>query len=141
VIPRTTLRRAYLLRRRVSRPVVIALTIALTVLSAAASPSDSQVSTVAASTRMLQVDPDWDLLLPPNHGAERPEPPAPTHNYLSEGAPAATQRGSAALNPILDGRMVGIAGFIVPLDLCGSLTVVLQRASAGNRPGDGDGYR
>jgi hypothetical protein len=65
---------------------------------------------------MLQVDPDWDLLLPPNHGAERPEPLAPIHNYLGEGAPAAAQRGSAAVNPILDGRMLRIPGFIVPLD-------------------------
>jgi hypothetical protein len=93
-----------------------ALIAALTALSTAASPSDSGVPTLAASTRMLQVDPDWDLLLPPNHGAERPEPPAPVHNYLGEGAPAATQRGSAAVNPTLDGRIIRIPGFIVPLD-------------------------
>jgi hypothetical protein len=116
VIPRTTHRRAYLPKRRVSHPVVIALTIALTALSTAASSSDSPVSTAATATRMLQVDPDWDLLLPPNHGAQRPELPAPIHNYLGEGAPAATQRGSAAVNLNLDGRMVRIPGFIVPLD-------------------------
>ena len=113
---RTTLRRADLPRRRVSLPAVIVLTIALSALSTAASSSDLRVSTVAATPRMLQVDPDWDLLLPPNRGAERPEPPAPIHNYLGEDAPAATQRGSAAVNPILDGRMVRIPGFIVPLD-------------------------
>jgi hypothetical protein len=83
---------------------VIVLTIALTALSTAASSSDSRVSTVAATPRMLQVDPDWDLLLPPNRGAERPEPRAPIHNYLGEDAPAATQRGSAAVNHL---RSVG----------------------------------
>jgi hypothetical protein len=61
---------------------------------------------------------DWDALLPPG---ERDRfdlpPPRPMHDYLGEGGPAATQQGSSSVNTGLNGTLVKIPGFIVPLEL------------------------
>jgi len=59
----------------------------------------------------------WETLLPV---AERknfnPNPPPPVHSYLGEGSMPALQSGSYTPNPDLDGKLVKIPGFVVPLD-------------------------
>jgi hypothetical protein len=51
-------------------------------------------------------------------------PAAPTHDYLGESGPAAVQQSvSAPVNPELEGRLVKIPGFIVPLDVAKDGTV------------------
>jgi len=61
---------------------------------------------------------DWDALLPASErgaGAESPEPAAPAHDYLGEGAPGAAQTGSFQVNQELDGKVIKLPGFIVPI--------------------------
>jgi hypothetical protein len=59
----------------------------------------------------------WDRLLPQN---ERDHfsltPPPPLHDYLSADE-AATQNGSAAVNPALEGATIRLPGYIVPLQM------------------------
>jgi len=59
----------------------------------------------------------WDRLLP---ASERDHfsltPPPPLHDYLAADE-AATQQGSAQVNPALEGMVIKLPGYIVPLDM------------------------
>jgi hypothetical protein len=62
---------------------------------------------------------EWTDLIPENARGEfsSAQPPA-THDYLGESGPAALQQSvNAPVNPELDGKLVKIPGFIVPLDV------------------------
>jgi uncharacterized protein len=87
---------------------VLASTIVLITLSAAATPPQRR----PAGPRQI----DWDVLLPEKERAHfSVEPPAPEHDYLGEKGKPVRQRGSADVNPALDGVTVKLPGFIVPL--------------------------
>ncbi len=93
--------------------------IALSLMAWAANAASAPVKSSekgASSNKVVQVDSDWDLLLPPDQRSLPQSPPVPIHGYLGESAPAAKQTGSAAVNAKLDGRVVRIPGFIVPLE-------------------------
>jgi hypothetical protein len=62
---------------------------------------------------------DWEDLLPENKRGELALlPPPPIHDYLSgERGPAARQTGDFSVNPKLDGKLVRLPGFLVPLEL------------------------
>jgi uncharacterized protein len=93
----------------------LSLWLVLLTVSHAQAPPAHKVKGFALPNDVLQVD--WDELLPPNLGGHAAEaPPPPVHGYLGESAPAATQTGSAAVNPDLEGLNLRIPGFIVPLD-------------------------
>lgn len=87
----------------------------LAIAAHAAAPAEPARETVRTTSAPILVDADWDLLLPANERQSPPEPPPPLHNYLGEGSPAAKQTGSAAVNAKLDGQLIKIPGFIVPL--------------------------
>ena len=82
----------------------------------AANATSAPIEKHQSTDKVIQVDSDWDLLLPPDQRLSPPEPPAPIHGYLGEGSPPAKQTGSRAVNTRLDGRLVRIPGFIVPLE-------------------------
>jgi hypothetical protein len=67
---------------------------------------------------------NWEKLLPIN---ERDHfslvPPPPLHDYLSQTA-AAAQSGSAQVNRALEGTTIQLTGFIVPLELEPSGSIV-----------------
>jgi uncharacterized protein len=59
----------------------------------------------------------WDRLLPLSERDHfSPTPPPPLHDYLSADE-AATQQGSAAVNPALEGATIRLPGYIVPLNM------------------------
>jgi hypothetical protein len=60
---------------------------------------------------------DWDELLPPQERGRFFAPPEPIHDYLGEAAPAMKQTGSFKVNAQLNGALLRIPGFIVPLTL------------------------
>jgi hypothetical protein len=68
---------------------------------------------------------EWlDLL--PEHAREgyTPGPASAAHDYLGESGPAAVQQtANAPVNPELEGKLVKIPGFIVPLDVAKDGTV------------------
>ena len=86
----------------------------ITTTALAQAPSAKHIKGFELPNHVLQID--WDQLLPPGSDAKASEAPMPIHSYLGESAPAATQSGSAAVNPELDGMTLKIPGFIVPLD-------------------------
>jgi hypothetical protein len=60
---------------------------------------------------------EWTDLIPESARGEfsSAQPPA-THDYLGESGPAALQQSvNAPVNPELDGKLVKIPGFIVPV--------------------------
>jgi hypothetical protein len=68
---------------------------------------------------------EWTDLIPESARGEfsSAQPPA-THDYLGESGPAALQQSvNAPVNPELDGKLVKIPGFIVPLDVAKDGTV------------------
>ena len=87
----------------------------LAIAAHAAAPAEPAREAVRTTSAPILVDADWDLLLPANERQSPPEPPPPLHNYLGEGSPAAKRTGSAAVNAKLDGQLIEIPGFIVPL--------------------------
>jgi uncharacterized protein len=62
---------------------------------------------------------EWKDLLPPEaHGQASLSAPVPLHDYLlGEDSPAALQPTDARVNAGLDGRIVRLPGFIVPLEI------------------------
>ena len=61
---------------------------------------------------------DWDELLPQDARARfSGGPPPPTHDTLGEGGLAAQQVMDVSVNKALDGALIKIPGFIVPLDV------------------------
>ena len=61
---------------------------------------------------------DWDELLPRDARARfSGGPPPPTHDTLGEGGLAAQQMMDLSVNKALDGALIKIPGFIVPLDV------------------------
>lgn len=61
---------------------------------------------------------DWDELLPQDARARfSGGPPPPTHDTLGEGGLAAQQIMDFSVNKALDGTLIKIPGFIVPLDV------------------------
>jgi len=68
---------------------------------------------------------EWTDLIPENARGEMSSgPAAAAHDYLGEGGPAAVQQSlNAPVNPELDGKLVKIPGFIVPLDVAKDGTV------------------
>lgn len=61
---------------------------------------------------------DWDELLPQDARARfSGGPPPPTHDTLGEGGLAAQQMMDFSINKALDGALIKIPGFIVPLDV------------------------
>lgn len=68
---------------------------------------------------------EWTDLIP-QEARERQSsaPPAAAHDYLGEAGPAAIQQSAhAPVNPSLEGKLVKIPGFIVPLDVAKDGTV------------------
>lgn len=80
-------------------------------------PLPRPVEPPAATTAAWQLE--WKDLLPPGERDKATlSPPAPLHDYLlGEDGPAATQPMNFSVNEALDGRLVRIPGFIVPLDI------------------------
>lgn len=68
---------------------------------------------------------EWTDLIPESaRGEVSSGPAAATHDYLGEGGPAAVQQSlNAPVNPELEGKVVKIPGFIVPLDVAKDGTV------------------
>lgn len=64
---------------------------------------------------------DWDALLPPDERNRFDVAPGrPKHDYLGESGPGAEQQGSMSVNTELNGKLVKIPGFVVPLDVFGT---------------------
>ncbi len=68
---------------------------------------------------------EWTDLIPENaRGEFSSAPAAAAHDYLGENGPAAVQQSlNAPVNPELEGKVVKIPGFIVPLDVAKDGTV------------------
>lgn len=78
---------------------------------------EAQTATKAAGTEKV-VDVDWLELLPENERARGvAAAPPPGHNFLDDGGATLAQEMSFAVNPALDGSLVRLPGFVVPLDL------------------------
>ncbi|MEY4932458.1 MAG: hypothetical protein RLZZ403_778 [Pseudomonadota bacterium] len=78
---------------------------------------EAQTATKAAGTEKV-VDVDWLELLPENERARGvAAAPPPGHNFLDDGGATLPQEMSFAVNPALDGTLVRLPGFVVPLDL------------------------
>jgi len=94
------------------------LTILLTTLLAAA-------SLAAAPEPAKPVTLEWTDLIPLSaRDQQSSAPPGATHDYLGEAGPAAVQQSAnAPVNTELDGKVVKIPGFIVPLDVARDGTV------------------
>ena len=61
---------------------------------------------------------EWEELIPADkRGRYNAAPPPPIHDYLGEGGMAAQQPIDFDVNHDLDGMLVKIPGFIVPLDV------------------------
>jgi len=61
---------------------------------------------------------DWLELLTENERARGvAAAPPPGHNFLDDGGAVLSQEMSFAVNPALDGTLVRLPGFVVPLDL------------------------
>ena len=81
----------------------------------------ASVAAEPTSVRTLE----WTDLIPENARAEfSSAPAAASHGYLGEGGPAAVQQSpNAPVNTELDGKVVKIPGFIVPLEVARDGTV------------------
>ena len=90
----------------------------LLVLLSIAGPA---VAAEPAAVRTLE----WTDLIPEDARDESSSAPAaPSHGYLGESGPAAVQQSvNAPVNPELEGKLVKIPGFIVPLDVAKDGTV------------------
>jgi hypothetical protein len=68
---------------------------------------------------------EWTDLIPESaRGEFSSAPPSAAHDYLGESGPAALQQSvNAPVNTELDGKLVKIPGFIVPLDVAKDGTV------------------
>ncbi|MFM7065771.1 MAG: DUF3299 domain-containing protein [Gammaproteobacteria bacterium] len=84
---------------------------------AVGAPLPPPLQAPADEARVLELE--WEELLPEDRRKDyNAGPPAATHDYLSgEGGLAAQQVMDFTVNPKLDGQMVKLPGFIVPLEL------------------------
>jgi len=80
-------------------------------------PLPRPVATPAAPAAALQLE--WKDLLPPGERDKATlSPPTALHDYLlGEDGPAATQPMNFSVNEALNGRLIRIPGFIVPLEI------------------------
>jgi hypothetical protein len=79
----------------------------------------AQTAAKPASTEKV-VNLDWLELLPENERANGvAAAPPPGHNFLDDSGTAMSQEMSFAVNPALNGTLVKVPGFVVPLDLDG----------------------
>jgi hypothetical protein len=91
--------------------------------TAAAAPAIGTPAPATASAGSVKggvMEIDWEALLPKDYKAPLGStggPPAPIHDYLGEGAPAAQQIIDFTVNKDLSGVIVKLPGFIVPLDV------------------------
>ena len=98
-----------------SRPVFLMLAIVFAMgVAFAAAPEPAKVLTL-----------EWTDLIPPDARDQQSSSPATAaHDYLGEAGPAAVQQSAnAPVNTELDGKLVKIPGFIVPLDVAKDGTV------------------
>lgn len=84
---------------------------------AVGAPLPPPVQAPVDEARVLELE--WEELLPEDRRKDyNAGPPAATHDYLSgEGGLAAQQVMDFTVNPKLDGQLVKLPGFIVPLEL------------------------
>ncbi len=103
-----------------SRLALLALiaTAALPVLADRAAIAPTRVSHTKVAAQELRVlDLDWKQLLPESERKSyNPLPPAPVHDYRGEAGPPAVQILDFKANKSLDGAVVRLPGFIVPLN-------------------------
>ncbi|MEQ1581037.1 MAG: DUF3299 domain-containing protein [Steroidobacteraceae bacterium] len=77
----------------------------------------AQTAAKAASAEKV-IDLDWLELLPENERANGvAAAPPPGHNFLDDNGTAMSQEMSFAVNPAVNGALVKVPGFVVPLDL------------------------
>ncbi len=82
----------------------------------AVAPTRGTAAKAAAQAPRI-LDLDWKLLLPDSERRHySPLPPAPVHDYRGEAGPPAVQIMDFKANKSLDGAVVRLPGFIVPLD-------------------------
>jgi len=82
----------------------------------AASPALAAHKAAAQKSGRI-VDLDWKELLPEGERAHfTATAPPPVHDYRGEGGPPAVQAQDFAVNKSLEGAIVRLPGFIVPLD-------------------------
>jgi uncharacterized protein len=80
-----------------------------------ARPRSSPVKLAVQPPRVLDLD--WKQLLPENERKHySPLPPPPKHDYRGEAGPPAVQAQDFKANKSLDGTVVRLPGFIIPLD-------------------------
>ena len=84
---------------------------------AVGAPLPPPVQPLADEAKVRELE--WEDLLPEDRRKDyNPGPPAATHDYLSgESGLAAQQVMDFTVNPKLDGQVVKLPGFIVPLEL------------------------
>jgi uncharacterized protein len=84
---------------------------------AVGAPLPPPVQAPADEAKVMELE--WEDLLPEDRRKDyNPGPPTATHDYLSgEGGLAAQQVMDFSVNAKLDGQMVKLPGFIVPLEL------------------------
>ncbi len=102
-------------------PFRLALLAALTATALPALADKPAPVRAAASKALAQsshvLDLDWKQLLPESERKHySPLPPAPVHDYRGEAGPPAVQVMDFKANKSLDGALVRLPGFIVPLD-------------------------
>lgn len=77
----------------------------------------AQTAAKAASAEKV-INLDWLELLPENERANGvAAAPPPGHNFLDDSGTAMSQEMSFAVNPAVNGALVKVPGFVVPLDL------------------------
>ena len=83
-------------------------------------PSTTVIAQTAAKPPSAEkvVNLDWLELLPENERAKGVAAAPPTgHNFLDASGTAMSQEMSFAVNPAINGALVKVPGFVVPLDL------------------------
>ncbi len=89
---------------------------ALAIGSPKPAPMANAATAKGAAAAPLELD--WEELLPQDARLRfSTGPPPPIHDYLGEGGPAAQQVLDFSVNKELDGQLVRLPGFIVPLDI------------------------
>lgn len=93
--------------------IIVLCACAMATSQAADSPPPA-AKTQAGATQLRQIN--WEALLPAKErGRYDPAPPSAVHDYLGEGRMAALQNGSYEVNQDLDGALIRMPGFVVPL--------------------------
>lgn len=93
----------------------LAAVASLSAANAAEAAKPAAPSSAVKTEQVLEVH--WEELMPESERGRLDGPPAPIHDYLGEGGPAAAQSISFNVNQELNGATVKIPGFIVPLDV------------------------